>query len=38
MTEPDKPMGKYLYCIIRASELPQFQTRGMASWGARSTR
>lgn len=34
MTEqPDKQMGKYLYCIIRASEPPQFQTRGIGELG-----
>ena len=37
MTEPDKPMGKYLYGIIRASEPPQIQTRGIGELGSAVT-
>jgi len=33
MPEPDKPMGKYLYCIIRTLEPCQFQTRGIGEMG-----
>ena len=33
MPEPEKPMGKYLYCIIRTLEPRQFQTRGIGEMG-----
>ncbi len=34
MTELEKPMGKYLYCIIRTLEPRQFQTRGIGEMGS----
>jgi hypothetical protein len=34
MPEQEKPMGKYLYCIIRTLEPRQFQTRGIGEMGS----
>jgi len=33
MPEPETPMGKYMYCIIRCPEPPQFTNRGIGERG-----